>query len=390
MEKIGDALADCDIAYLESLPQNYARFLLTSVNKKYFNECSLNWILSTGYIPDSDTLENLIYNIIKEKNYKYLSWLEEKNYFGFDLSSDLQKQIEKFKLQGAYHRRASKIQTYPRTQRPISEMKFANSICKKNSKYLPVIRYEELYHKEESGKHCGTFYFYEPDSTNYLDLGNCLVAANKVDAMFKLERYQNGLPYLAKNDKLIQSLSLHEFLVFLSTFFDIDSNLFSELLHISDAGYLEISEDYQEILDTDEIQNIITKVNKFFTTLLRKENDININIEAITEFEGDSEPIPYHLNMLYINMETGQYLGENVLGSYDALDEIICEMAKEQEYDTILLQREPGEKRVVTEILDVRNRKESYGAICKEKFDLPTHKTQHPTIWFSEYGFLTY
>lgn len=86
----------------------------------------------------------------------------------------------------AYHNPSINVDRYPRTGRPITSMKFAGNNCRTGTDYLPVIRYEGHTYKTEDPKFVGTFYFYEPDSPYFLDLGNCLIAGSKLDAIYQL------------------------------------------------------------------------------------------------------------------------------------------------------------------------------------------------------------
>lgn len=385
---IKNALQNCDLKFLQILPQNtdqFNEYFLFSIEKVYFNVCSLNWILSRGYQPSPQILKQIVEASLRNENLEYLDWLKE----NFDLSSDLKIQIHRFELKQAYHRKTQKLNVYPRTRRPISEMSFTGDNCRKGGRYLPVVRYEELYHKEDE-KSCGTFYFYEPDSTNYLELGNCLIAATKVDAILKLEGFKGGLPYLIKDEKLVQSSSLKVINEFLMNF---RPGAFSGLLQEwFDSPKDTTLEDLEHEFDSNkESTQLLKNLNNFFTQILADEEDVDEPIEVIVYDEnGIEEEDMEHMNRLYIYGPVNEYHGDWMLGGFDYLDQKICKLANKQGYDTVLLQREPGEKRAVTEILDVRSRKDSYASICKEKFNLPTWETNYPTIWFSNYGFMTY
>ena len=83
-------------------------------------------------------------------------------------------------------------------------------------------------------------------------------------------------------------------------------------------------------------------------------------------------------------------MGNQLYSQFDFADQVICRLAQKLGYHTIILQREPGEKRVVTEVLDVRPRDVSYRSFCDvsdDKFQLWAYDSNYPTIWFTDYRF---
>lgn len=355
-------------------------------------------------------------------------------------------------LSQAYHEKDIKVPRYPRTGRPVSEMSFAGNNCHTGNKYLPIIRYEDLWYGknlENDQEYCGTFYYYEPDSTNFLNLGRCLITANKLDAVIQLERLKYGFlqPIEYKDNIAIIAHGQEGTEIFNSgtvpAFYALTNELFSKLNH--EPRYLPLDEDYvsgftseflfnypnrNELYDyivelnnviqnnrvryrRDKVQSVITfeglsdlmhnKIIPLWTTIISSEADVNdpkyiIDVspheepeesEESDEPEESSKPLTTIINTLFEDVNTGEY-SPIFVSAVDFTDQYICSQARELGYDTVLLQREIGETRVVTEILDVRSRDESYQNICKEKFNLPTHKTRYPAIWFPEYGFMTY
>lgn len=292
-------------------------------------------------------------------------------------------------LNTAYRKRDIDVLRYPQTGRPITDMPFAGNNCVRGDDYLPVVRYESLYYSQETliSDVCGTFYFYEPDSSNYLHLGKRLIAANKVDAILKLEGYPNGLPYIFDSTlnpftlTFIPSLSITAILTLADEFrenWDYDY----KYKYLTDPRIVTREQD-EIISDLDLITKRIRDIETYFRTLLQSELDIDSNY-----IRTDNGSINSVYKELYNLRKHSKYQGNRMLGEFDYLDQPICKLANEQGYDTIILQREPGETRAVTEILDVRSRRESYQNICKTniKFDIPT--TQHPTIWYRNDGFL--
>lgn len=160
---------------------------------------------------------------------------------------------------------------------------------------------------------CGTFYFYEPESTNLLSLGRYLVAANKIHAYLLLKRLRDP-------DELIQS----------------------------------ILSSYPLKLDV-------------ITTVIKYPRDIE------------------HHPIILFQLPNGKYIGDKYVSKTDQLDQIICKEASRQGYDTIVLQREVGETRVVSEVLDTRDGNH----LCSGwEVDLRPSK-KYPAIWFVDQGFVS-
>jgi len=84
---------------------------------------------------------------------------------------------------------------YPRTGRSYMEKSLAKGLlpiniinCKNNCFYLPVHRIENLYYdKNPFITFCGKFYFYEPDSTLFLNLGNTRFFGSKWHALLFID-----------------------------------------------------------------------------------------------------------------------------------------------------------------------------------------------------------
>lgn len=229
-----------------------------------------------------------------------------------------------------YHMPYYPIPRYPLTGRPITPMPFLSTDFCSGSHYLPVLRYTKLYQSKREGEniYCGTFYFFDPDSNRYLSLGKILIANNKVDAYWKL------FPYLTEDAK-------------------------------------------------ETVEKIEKSRNKFRFSLpsvfLQDQGDADKDYQIADQLQ----------TPLYLN-QNGVYIGRKFMGNFDYLDQIICRAGIRAGFDTILLQREPGESRAVSEILDLRPREESYRDTCEidtPDFHLLAENSKYPTIWFGSYGF---
>ena len=256
-------------------------------------------------------------------------------------------------INAAYLHKDLPIDRYKQSGRPKASMKFAKSNCPPGS-YLPVVRYEKLYYNidEESDEaiaekgYCGTFYYYEPDSPLFLNVGNILVTSNKIDAYRKL----TGLTF----EELI-SREREE----ARQFWDESDN----------SNYLAFADNPKRLV-TEIIPNE-SSIFPIYADANTKRNALLIEKSSLT---GENE-----------------YIGSVVVDEFDYIDQTICKLARDRGYDTVLLQREPGETRMVSEILDVRSREISYQSFClidSDKYSMMANKSTYPTVWFSEYGFI--
>jgi hypothetical protein len=248
---------------------------------------------------------------------------------------------------------------WPMTYRPINKMGFVHEKCSDKSKntfndtekyYLPVVRYEGIYYSNvrTNNEYCGTFYYYEPNSNVFIDLGNVLITGNKYDALRELSdedwsedisvslaRLKSGKPYTEEETIAYRRYKLSDF----------------------------------------------TEIDKFFTKILTDEEDVD---SYKLKFNG------VNLNPLFID-STGEYYGNIFYAILDDLDQIICDLARHKGYDTIILQREPGNYRAVTEILDTRQRPNSFLSLCRHNNGpFSSLNSKYPTIWYPSYGYLTF
>lgn len=201
---------------------------------------------------------------------------------------------------------------------------------------FPVIRYAQgkdesfFYKKEKSLNHyCGTYYFWEPDSQVYLNLGNSKFYPNKFIAYLSLSTQ----PY----PDIIKYMIFKYYKTFKS----------DQLLNKNSTNY--------------------SSIIKFYSYYERSsiQSNININEEFLKEliilFNDDKKSDLFLMDQFYHTTEaTTIYKKGEYVTSFDAfeddLDQPLCEKAKNLGIDTIILALQPGSTRVNTEVLDTRKR----------------------------------
>jgi hypothetical protein len=185
---------------------------------------------------------------------------------------------------------------------------------------IPVTRYGSgmsrgMYHKDTSNQYCGTFYYSEPESTTYLAYMTSRTYFNKTDALIKLGE-EFGKNYIDQSD--------------------IDSGV---NLHLS--GKLP--------------QDLMMTPIEYTEFMLRKigEGYYPDNQRKYSMEEARSVPnIPH-----YVGDQFGLYAQE------DPYDQEVCLAARENGIQLIILTNMVGSHQVVTEILDTRDRKESFRSL---------------------------
>lgn len=263
----------------------------------------------------------------------------------------------------------------------------SQNLCNHQSggNYLPVTRYESLYFKNNNltleqrhQQFCGKFYFYETDSDIFLNLGNCLVSANKVDAMIKLLIKNDNIVSM-QGGNIINSLINNNYQTLLTCLLDV-VNLYLPTLGQSSNYYYDngIHNFPLDVIDSD-IDNQLTTVLDFLTKIVYNDLDIAINSINFNNTIVDSIYNKYQNSKI-------EYVGDKLVELWDHLDQPICNLAKKLGYDTIILQREAGKMQVNSEILDTRLN--SYDYLCKDSsFNIKTVNSKFNTIWFTDLGF---
>ena len=231
------------------------------------------------------------------------------------------------KLRKAYFDSTVPVPRYPGTGRPKLPTDTHTSCSSRlPTQIIPVSRYDGLYYGIQPGfVGCGTFYFYEPAGDWFLSFDRIFICGNKVHASYTLETAAGVPPDQTAAFRILKSMDLINF-------------------------YCRILQGPQ-----DPAATVLT--------------------QAV------SETIVVQMNPYY--EAEGKYIGNAYLGNFDDLDQPICQLARKAGYDVVLLQREPGETRVVTEILDVRDRQVSSQSICLGgPLELKPLQAAKPAIWY--------
>ena len=173
--------------------------------------------------------------------------------------------------------------------------------------YVPVARYATgmsggLYFGDTQGtQYCGTFYYLEPDSNVFLYFKSALRVKDKIAAAEML---------------------------------DVDINM--EDLHV---------------VEPDD--DLYMTPQDFFDKYPEKVIGIDYDPNET-----------YNLEELFPNLQYDRkYYVAHILNYYadqDSLDQAICEAAKTEGYDVIILEKMVGSRQIVSEVLDVRDRMESF------------------------------
>ena len=209
--------------------------------------------------------------------------------------------------------------------------------------FFPVVRYGTSEHgtfhssllSNRAGLFCGTFYYYEPYSTIYLEAFKILLTPNKFCATV----------YLIGMDRTIELMENY-----LDEFGDIVFN--NVILNNNNNNNNGGEEEMSDV--TEEYAATYSKVGP------PRNYDLNYKDwkDVFSDMMNGTFNFLQHNKLLY-PME-------------DRFDQIICSEASKKEggreegrFDIIVLTTMTGRTRVVTEILDVRSRRTSYDSLIK-------------------------
>lgn len=191
---------------------------------------------------------------------------------------------------------------------------------------IAVTRYAEgmsrgLFYEEDPTaveKYCGTFYYFEPESRVFLKYGKAFRAPDKREAYFKLtgrnreqrERFETLILKRVANDP---NFDLH-----------LTPSQFRRLVtHTSDE-----------------------LMNKYWvTTKPYSVKEMTAMYDKGVQLQDEREFYAAHLLNLY--------------AFQDDYDQPLCNAARAQGYDIVILERMVGSRQLVTEVLDTRSREES-------------------------------
>ena len=196
---------------------------------------------------------------------------------------------------------------------------------------IPVTRYSSgldvgLYHKEKSEKNmCGTFYYYEPQSTTYLEYDTILVARTKIDvASILIEKLQDK--YNKSDDEDVISL-----------IYDL-------------KFYLDDTSDHSWL-------------NRWNNGELPE--DLRVTPEEASKFFGIKQESFLYDDFIDSNKKV--YIGDHksleLYASEDNFDQPVCKAASYLGIDIIKLTHMVGSHQVVVEILDSRDRSVSFESL---------------------------
>ena len=235
--------------------------------------------------------------------------------------------------------------------------------------FIPVVRYiggmtrSSLYHITFEEKYCGTFYYYEPNSDIYLVANNVLLTPNKIVAYY----------YLSGN--LDETVSIFE------------TN--DEYRLLKSAAKLVINSDIDIYVTPEQILPLLPPILAEFYISIHADVAMMVSPGLwFSKFKHFIDYSPYkYENVLEIYNKGLRIIVNYVLpkiiqsmanGTYDFLiyiddlyaiedvfDQPLCSLARSLGIDVIVLTTMTGGNRVVSEVLDVRDRIQSYSSLVR-------------------------
>lgn len=201
--------------------------------------------------------------------------------------------------------------------------------------YLPVVRYPGLYYSADDDKdsdekgqerYCGTFYYVDPESRLLLNLGRTGVFATKLHAFRQLMAQTTRIRLPVGFSVATEESNAETELKKLWKSVAVNRSTSRAGLGLYDSA--EMLEYYETVLnDASEF--------KLFAFEPRRTNHSSLLFPC--------ESLP----------DTKEYFRPTP-GDHDFTDQPLCKLARMCGFDTLVLQREVGERRVVTEVLDTR------------------------------------
>ena len=343
------------------------------------------------------------------------------------------------KYNEAYSDRLIDIDRYDISKRPMIDICTTHVVP---GDYLPVIRYEELYYRnnEETDvnkegnteKYNGKFYFYEPETMHHIYLGKYLIAGNKYNAMRMLESeiYGDFDEFDAlKIGKVPHIPSIRLLAIITDT---LDKSITGGCWNINDIIISpNVVRDFETI--PDKLEYNVTSFEKQLSILLdisslingdNKSKDLNdtdkytryvhlnraifaiksmervaegldciaLTNQQLDQFRDRDIAMNFGSNIKVKNdkttFKTKSMYHEKLFGKSDILDQPLVEYGKKCGYDTIILQQEIGSNNIITEVIDLRPRNITNIVSLNDQY-IDVSSTKHPLIWTPEIGVIT-
>lgn len=347
--------ADTGLSYM--IPYLYWRYLYI---KEDIGEQAIYLSARRGYIASVEALLGEGISMYANENGLMEVSLEHKRQDIVDLLLS-RGYLEKAIPTEVHYQRRSEWPRYPLSQRPMTYM---TQMCKRIGApepvhlYLPVLRYQSLYHPEVNKRsYCGTFYFFDPESIVLLDLGRTAVFGSKFHALYVMN---NALQKMEDCRTFLNQIPYSR------------ENMIRDLMSLT--GWQDIYKLHPDMSTEQFFEQIMVP---YYYPILRNEEDVKVipRIETTVLYPTDESK--------YWTQET---LGA---GTHDYIDQVICRYARQLGIDTLIIQREIGEYRAVTEILDTRS--DSYSRLVRVEGTQDWYKpsSRYPTIWFTDQGFIS-
>ena len=258
-------------------------------------------------------------------------------------------------------RRDAAVPVFPRTKRPLTAHL---DVATTDEFHIRVVRYMDsptsgIWHQRTAAtEHCGTFYYYEPDSVTTLRCARdaVLMAGNKIHAVYMLMQQATDTSALraalrACHTKLadfnepniaaIQSPAFKQYVLALLDALargDLDSVANHPLLQVVPWGRPRV-------------------------VLLE---DIDHTMRRVTPSDADTG-----LSVAESFGLVPTYVGYTIWSRLDSLDAALCGHARIAGYKLVVLQSEAGQLRAVSEVLDTRPRHVSFQSLVKLPISVP-------------------
>lgn len=233
--------------------------------------------------------------------------------------------------------------------------------------------------------YCGTFYFWEPNSDEYLLMGKSAYYINKLGAMLTLNKIEVDKinKEIIDKDKIKIEEILIEFTqdIYSLGFYDqsIRFEIRSTLVILKSIPRIEKEEDIKNFLNTlpniryPYLREYIIK-NISLEIHLRDIMQIETEIITILKIEVEKFCLGETSNILLFDdmyilkkdenrFKAGTYIGWAFSTKEDPLDQVLCKKARRMGIDTVILAQMTSETRIVTEILDTRSREVSLDSL---------------------------